>query len=423
MEVHTIRYGDAWWLQACAPTLDAWCQRYGHRLRIWRQEDINPAYPSPKFCEVDMLREFLAGDAEWLMYVDADVFVSDEAPKFPALSGRPGFWIRPERDTGKPSTFPRWCVERFGSAAAIARNWPYSNAGVWACDRKSASQMLAVIAEPYHEGVMEQNHWNWWVCLAASKGMSVHPLPAEWNRRNTDRGGDSFFVHLAGNKPRCRQSFIRQGILPPRFARSFPVQYDFEKYRFTLDGENAMDEYHIHLLHAAAMLPSSGDENIAVEIGSYRGASTSALIEAINKGALTHLHIIEVCPNRALNRVIESCRFPERVTLHTRPSWELSVPRADLVFIDGDHKWPAVADTLWALTRGARIICMHDSRSWPRLPKCWGAHMGARLLEDVPGRQVFEDAVDRPTMATFRGFFVSATAGVDLSPLLAIRCE
>lgn len=86
LEVHTIRFGTEWWMDLCAPTLDRWCERHGHPLKIWDKSNIDPTYPAEKFCEVDILREFLAGESEWLLYVDADVYVDAEAPAHPEPS-------------------------------------------------------------------------------------------------------------------------------------------------------------------------------------------------------------------------------------------------------------------------------------------------------------------------------------------------
>lgn len=424
LEVHTIRFGNEWWVDFCGRTLDTWCSKHLHKLRIWGSDDINPNYPTAKFCEVDMLREFLAGDSEWMLYVDADVYVSDHAPRMFDLPTEGGFVIHNDNIVRMNRDWWKWCQDRWGDLAKEAcKGWRYKNAGVWACDRKAAGQMLAVIEEPYYAQVQEQHHWNWWICLAHSKGMHVHDLPAEWNSF-TWRKEKAAFHHIAGRgKYRKVQELRQAGLIPigdtkrERLIKSF----DFEPYRFTMDGPSymPMDEYHIDLLHLACSLDTgkSPSEKVAVEIGSFNGASTSALIEAVNKGWLSHLHIVELKPNATLRKVMAMCKYPEKLTLHTTPYWETNIGYADLVFIDGDHKWPAVGDTLCALTSGAPIICMHDSNSWPAIAGTWGAKLAADMLKNDTSRHYFEDKEKREGLSTHRGFLVSAIRDIDLTTL------
>ncbi len=430
IEVHTIRYGDLWWIRKCGASLDRWCARHGHKLRVWTKDDIDPSYPAEKFCCVDMLRQFLAGDSDWLTYVDSDVFVSDDAPAHPALAGLSGIHIRRDDviiENRKNRRYLKWIRKHFGEKAARAiLGCHYHNAGVWFCDREAAARIIAVIERPYHEGIQEQHQWSYWLALASRRhGLECHALPDAWNSCPGDpRKGH--FLHLLGRDKLKWAGVMRSfNQLPESFIPKFPAQFDFEPYRFTEDPMMMMDEYHIHLLHALAMIPARRPDarNVAVEIGSCYGASTSALIEAVNNGGLTHLHIIETKPTDRLYRVVGHCKFPERVTIHVKDCSATDIAEADLVFIDGDHGSQALVDVLWALTRGADIICTHDSRAWPRIKSCWGAHFASRLLRDTPGRQVVEDYEDRPTLRTWRGFMISAANGVDLSGIRAIGCE
>jgi hypothetical protein len=176
IEIHTLRFGNPPWMVDCAPTLDAWCERHGLPLHVTSTWD--PSYPDPKFCEVDMLRQFLAGDSEWMLYVDADIVVHPLAP-FPYF-GESGFWIREDTHGRENKRWFAWCQEKFGEVPSPT--YLYRNAGVWACDRESARRMLAVIELPYHEGIMEQDQWNWWIAKAVDQGMNLQTLPHEWNR-------------------------------------------------------------------------------------------------------------------------------------------------------------------------------------------------------------------------------------------------
>lgn len=424
VEVHTIRFGKVWWVDFCGVTLDAWTEKHGHTLRIWRKEDINPAYPAEKFCEVDMLREFLKGDSDWLFYVDADVYVSEDAPSLFNVPEEGGFLIHNDNIVSLNRNWDKWCRSRWGAAADVCKGWRYKNAGVWACDRKAAEQMLAVIEEPYHAKVQEQHHWNWWICLAHSKGMKVHDLPVEWNSF-TWRKEKAAFHHIAGkNKARKVNDLRNAGLIPMEQKNEYTKAFDFEPYRFTLAGPSyaPMDEMHIQMLHLACNLNAGrpAGKKVAVEIGSFNGASTSALIEAVNKGWLSHLHIVEVKPNATLRRTMSMCRYPERLTLHAKPYWETGIGYADIVFIDGDHKWPAVGDTLRALTWGSAVICMHDTN--PSIFNCWGSVMAGNMLKEMKDRTYFEDYATRDDMVTHRGFLISAPQGTDLSLFTRSLC-
>lgn len=422
LQVHTLRFGESWWVKACVPSLDQWCSRWGHDLQVWKEGDIDPSYPAAKFCEVDMLKRFLESDAEWMIYVDADVFVHPTAPEHPDLDRAFGFLIRHDRPSKFSRHFPKWCARHFGDRDHVAPRWTYCNAGVWACDRLAAKQLLANISPPYIECVQEQHHWNWWLALAQRDGMVVQNLPPAWNAWPAENDPAAFF-HLCGRKKSLKwNSLVERGLIPSPTPEkpSLMTTFDFSPFSFT-EHPNGWDtdDMHIHLLHLAAGLPTGtpGGKRVAVEIGAFRGKSTSALITALNQGKIDHLHVVEIKPTDSLRQVLAMADDPRKVTLHTTAYWDLQIGPADFVFVDGDHRWPAVGDTLRALTWGAKILCLHDTQAWPRMKDLWGSHMAARMLKDMPGRTWIEDAVDRSGMRTFRGLLISAENGIDIAPL------
>lgn len=183
--------------------------------------------------------------------------------------------------------------------------------------------------------------------------------------------------------------------------------YDMKKYPLFESEWMQMDDRHIYQLHAAACSPWEIGSRIAVEIGPWKGRTTTALIEALNIGALDHLHIIEINPTPELHTVLECANDPARVTLHAVPSIDAEIPHADFVFIDGDHGWMAFGDTLQALAWGAKVICMHDTQSYPRLPECWGSYHAARVVKQFGGWSWEEDSEDRHDEKTFRGFLIA----------------
>lgn len=184
---------------------------------------------------------------------------------------------------------------------------------------------------------------------------------------------------------------------------------DFTPYSFCFDGRippMSMDKRHIEALHDLVMgVPMGG---IAVEVGSHKGASTSAFIEAINRGRNFQLHVVEPRPTPELLRVISLCREPGLVVLHKTTSETFRLPHCDLWFIDGDHGWPAVADCMNALVSDSTVIALHDTRAYLMgIQECFGAYLAAEALQADHSRIWDEDAVTRPGEWTHRGFGVS----------------
>ncbi len=213
IEVHTLRWGNPDWMAECAPTMEDWCARHGLPLKVTTTWD--PAYPDPKFCEIDMLRSFLAGDGEWMFFIDADTVIHPLAPRphFP----QPGFWIREDTHGRANHRWFAWCMEKFGRHPSS--DYLYRNAGVWACDRDSARRMLAVMEKPYHEGIMEQDHWNWWISLAVEKGMPLRDLPHRWNRFPREKRPSWIFHIYSKAKLRHLLNFRAAGLLPDQVKR------------------------------------------------------------------------------------------------------------------------------------------------------------------------------------------------------------
>lgn len=201
IEAHTLRFGDSEWINVFSQSMDDWSLRHDIPLQVWG--DLGEKYPSPKFCEIDMLKAFLAGDSDWMIYFDADVFFHPSAPVpfFP----EPGFYIMPDQPSGATPSFPRWLGKHYGVSS---EGWIYRNAGVWACDRGSAEKMLSAISQPYIKGWQEQHAWNYWLMKASRDGLQVRKLPSEWNRfENVREPGWAW--HFAGNRKLAKLRAVR----------------------------------------------------------------------------------------------------------------------------------------------------------------------------------------------------------------------
>lgn len=206
LEVHTLRFGDADWISECAPALEGWCSRHGYPLKVHGRDE---SLPDEKFGTLQMIREFLAGDADTMLFVDADVFPHPQAPAFPAL---PGFAAYIE-------TFGR-VLKNWKQWDGFVPGWKYRNSGVWSCDRETAAIFLAETESgPWEIGYREQHQFNAWWAAASGKGMVMSDLPVDWNRLSKVQKTEmapAWFFHLNGpDKLRTLRNLRDERMLPP----------------------------------------------------------------------------------------------------------------------------------------------------------------------------------------------------------------
>jgi hypothetical protein len=207
LELHTLRFGTADWLDVCVPTLDAYAERHGLPLTVW--DDTDRGYPCVKFCEIDMLKAFLAGDSDFLLYLDADVLIHPRAPLPELVPGLSMATCQHHRE--RNDHWRNWCVEHF--QLRPDDSFDYSNAGIWLCDREAAKRMLEFFKPPFIEEFQEQHQWNLAAYQATKAGMQFNRLPSEWNRYGEDLE-PSWFFHLWGEqKMRAYQDIVRAGFL------------------------------------------------------------------------------------------------------------------------------------------------------------------------------------------------------------------
>ena len=165
----------------------------------------------------------------------------------------------------------------------------------------------------------------------------------------------------------------------------------------------AMDYRHVEMLHAEIL---KARPKVAVEIGSHKGHSLVAFLEAMKELPEMEVHVFEPNPTDTLWQMVKEPYFTKRISVHPRPVWTYDM-RPDFVFIDGDHGIPALADLAWCLTKYVPVIAMHDTRTAARLKNCDGAAAVANLLRGMGTREWNEDHEDRPNEWTWRGFGVS----------------
>lgn len=189
--VTTLRFGDCEWFGKFVPNLESWCRRHGYELRVWDNPFTWSHYPCPKFCERDMLEEFLASEADRMIYLDADVWIHPEAPGFPAKHGI--CLTTDAHHLVHNAHFNGWCAALYGREFPL---WEYVNAGVWAVTRDAAAKMLRSWEPPYVEYFQEQHFFNAVVCRAKEdRGLITARLHSRWNMWAGDKR-PAWFQHF-----------------------------------------------------------------------------------------------------------------------------------------------------------------------------------------------------------------------------------
>lgn len=165
-----------------------------------------------------------------------------------------------------------------------------------------------------------------------------------------------------------------------------------------------------HLAHLWATVEEV-EPKVIVEVGSWKGGSACLWVSALEQGMAKEVHLFEPKPRPELIRLINGSSKADRVVLHTC-SYHLFPLYADLIWIDGDHQWPAFADLAAALAMQCGIIAMHDTLGFTtgNYNDCWGSWMAANILRQAREYRVFEDNKPRPGARTDRGLMIAARA-------------
>jgi hypothetical protein len=192
-----------------------------------------------------------------------------------------------------------------------------------------------------------------------------------------------------------------------------PYTFDMAYARCFAVPHMAMDKRHIFLMHD---ILCNWPFKSALEIGSFNGASSTAFVEAINKGEGLGesgvAHFCDVSPTHSLRSVVQNCRHQDRVGIVPKPSTEVldwSFP-FDFVFVDGNHDAESVAKELMRLiVRKPLCVMGHDTHATESGYKlCEGAMLLKRTFDSM-GWYWWEDHKQREDERTERGLFFATT--------------
>jgi hypothetical protein len=184
------------------------------------------------------------------------------------------------------------------------------------------------------------------------------------------------------------------------------VGYDREAWAFTRsEPQWCIDLRHVELLYELLL---AYPFKRVLEVGCYDGASTSALVQAVNDGAGCQLTLCDTHFRPALREVASRCRTP--VSLREERSERVIDRSYDLVLIDGDHSIGTVRRELELLLGyQSETVVAHDTRAAEgEFPECDGSRFLGFVLRNHPAYTCLEDALVRPGERTDRGLLLAS---------------
>jgi SAM-dependent methyltransferase len=152
----------------------------------------------------------------------------------------------------------------------------------------------------------------------------------------------------------------------------------------------------------------------ALEIGCLNGASSTAFVEAINRGYLGRATLCDIELRPSLQQVVSQCTEPERVRTYQGRSVDLLRSQAgfDVIWVDGDHRLENVrAEVDLLLAQRPVCVMAHDTNAQAvTYPDCDGPPYLKWAFQTAAGYQCLEDNTVRPGEDTGRGMFLATTS-------------
>ncbi len=171
-----------------------------------------------------------------------------------------------------------------------------------------------------------------------------------------------------------------------------------------------MDQRHVFILYD---ILRAWPFQSALELGSYCGASSTAFVEAINRGSPMQATFCDTQVTDSLMAVLQNCTYQERIGCATIPSWEVLKKEYDFdfVLVDACHDLISVGWEIEQLQRRRPLCIMgHDtSATMNGYEKCEGAQKLRGIFGGCEGYWSLEDNAKREGEKTERGLFFATT--------------
>lgn len=356
----------------------------------------HPAWPmSSKFAVARTLDHY-----ERIAFIDADVLLRPGCVDVFSQCNPHEFGILNEADSHR--RMPHFRVlegyQAFRSSMGFPErpDLPYLNTGVMVIPRSHQRVLLPPTVPIRISHIAEQD---WIQSQLVDSGLPYVFLDRRcnwqhWTDHNFSEAPTDAILHWSGMK-QGRVDSIR------KWAEHFPL--DFDPW--------SIDARHRDWLYYEML---TGKYRRVLEIGSHKGYSTQAFLDALAAGAVDEVHLCELEPTPELLSLIDG---KPGITLHRCPSVELLErdSRWDLVFVDGDHQ-PETCLREAEILIAAKVpaVFAHDTSADPvKYPGCEGPPLAKRVYE-AAGYCLEEDARNRPGERTDRGMLLATlTMAVD----------
>jgi predicted O-methyltransferase YrrM len=173
----------------------------------------------------------------------------------------------------------------------------------------------------------------------------------------------------------------------------------------------AMDPRHVYMMFE---ILNGWPFKTALEIGSFFGASSTAFIEAINRGSAMQAVFCDLTLSPSLHSVLFNCNDPDRIRTSCHPSTKvLDLAEVfDFILVDASHDLESVTEELERLVpRRPLCVMAHDTNATDAgYPMCEGAKLLRETFQAMPEYFCLEDAKKRDGEKTERGLFFATTS-------------
>ena len=210
-------YNNPPWLATMVPSILRWAKRNAIELKIGKRPPSTNTLKQSIIAQ--MLRAFLEGTTDWMMYVDADVILHPLAPSVLEEGRKPGLWaLHSPNQKQIKKEWAKWvkaCFQR-----EVNPSFEHCNDGVWLIDRMSAANFLRHAESYMLPGDFDQHYFNLWLHDTIEEGGTVRrQLPFVLKRLHHLTHGvpnsPGWLYHCAGvDKSKALGDLQLDGFLP-----------------------------------------------------------------------------------------------------------------------------------------------------------------------------------------------------------------